>query len=145
MFLKNLMTKKVALFIITAGIFLVSADGGCKQGNESAALNGTWKLEKTNCCGRGMKMIIPEKGTIKTITFQEEGKYKEATNGITSKEGVFSLRKGINDYQYSVGDSANVVLFDSLMSGYITYLKDTLVISFGYMDLQTDFYTKKKK
>lgn len=139
------MKRNLTTLLIVAGGFLLSADKGCKEKQVAESLYGTWKWEKTACCGRGMKITTDDENTDRTLVFNEGGKYAETKNGVVSKEGTFVVRKGINDYQLSTGDSADVVLFDENIAGYVTNQNDTLVISFGYMDLQTDYYTRKKK
>lgn len=110
-----------------------------KQTNLQKQLQGNWQWIKTNCCGRLNTITTPE-STEQNISYTFE------------KTGV--LIKNVNGNSetttYSIGNSFNAEKDTMLQLGnmprpaYIHFKVDTLIIDYGYIDLQTEWYIKAK-
>lgn len=133
---------KLTLLILTA-FLLIAAEPGCERTNNTS-LTGTWTWVKTVCCGRIRTISTPESSSSTvSLMLNADHTYKKYRND-ELKEGSFQTRIGINDYAVETGDRRDVIVFDTESAAYYYFLKDTLVIDYGYMDLQTEYYLRKK-
>lgn len=105
----------------------------------TAALPGEWTWIKTNCCGRTATWKTPEtEGYSASLLFTKE-KAEHLRNGKSQSNAPYSItyfEEGAKDkiaYTESEGRKAM-----------ITLRNDTLILDYGYMDLQTEFYVRKK-
>lgn len=110
-------------------------DEEARQG--SGGLIGEWVWTKTACCGRTMQETYPEAGEARTIAFYEDGKARFFTDGTKEKTSTvpYSLSK--------LGPKQPTVRIGELQPAIFAVSNDTLVLSWGYMDLQTEYYTRK--
>src|SRR5687767_10253778 len=133
---------KFKLLALIPAILFISAKGGCNKEDQQRAegLTGEWKWVKTFCCGRTSKWTDPSTCTCtKMIVFTKDGKYSKYNDGALVKQGTFSLRKGLNDYQQSTGDNREAIIFDNDDAAYIIMENDTMGITMGYMDGPNDY------
>ena len=102
------------------------------------ALAGTWELLKTDCCGRLNKTTIAEPGE-KVITFFADGKMEMTSDG----EKVQSSWRMYRDTNFDK-EATLLDLGKQNRPAMYNIQGDTLIISWGYMDLQTEYYLRKK-
>lgn len=129
--------------------------GGCRKKDKKDALQliGKWEWVKTFCCGRRAKWTYPTTcECTKLLELRKDGTYSliesgysiDKENRLNKIEGKFQLRKGLNDYSYAEGDTINAIVFDEEAAAYLTFRHDTLIIDRGYMDLDIQFFVRKK-
>jgi len=105
----------------------------------AAALPGEWIWIKSFCCGRTSTWHTPETdGSTASLLFTKE-KAEHFKNGKSQSSSTYNLayfEEGAKDkiaYNESEGRKAMIRLSN-----------DTLVVDYGYMDLQTEYYVRKK-
>jgi hypothetical protein len=103
-------------------------------------LAGNWIWLKTDCCGRIKKTSTP-KTTNTTIEkqFNTDGTVVVRTNG--KSEGTLAYRLL---FSY-MNDNDTMISIDDGRAGLLRFFGDTLVIDFGYVDLQTEWYVRNRK
>lgn len=102
------------------------------------SLIGKWELVKTDCCGRTSK-TIPAKPGEKEMHFKRDGSLIIKHEGKTYNSYFNLLRNKEFDERIvllQIGRETTPAMFN--------FDNDTLVISWGFMDLQTEYYVKKK-
>lgn len=99
-------------------------------------ITGPWLWVKTNCCGR-MQTTSYDTAALPTILqIGEKGKF-------TKTKGDDLLQSTTYTYFYDESLGSNVLkLADRNMPGIIHFREDTLLIDYGYMDLQTEYYIR---
>lgn len=144
-----LMMKHLSLIIILTVCFF-----SCKSKKESQQvlletkenqqiksvnekLLGSWNWVKTNCCGRISKITTP-KITNTTV------KYDFMSNNVLT---VTTNQKS-EIISYNIANSFNaekdtmILIGNKKTPAYLRFFNDTLVIDYGYIDLQTEWYVK---
>lgn len=106
----------------------------------SQQLIGSWQWIKTNCCGRLNTITTPESTKQNILyTFDKGGMASKNVNGKTES------------ITYSIGNTFNAEKDTMLQLGntprpaYIHFKADTLIIDYGYIDLQTEWYVRVEK
>ena len=97
---------------------------------------GTWRWVKTSCCGRMTSDTYPnEEDDPKLISFDMEGNAKY----FGGDEGNILM-----DFKYTIGSLGDqVTIRIGERQPAIFYVKDDqLTLSWGYMDLQIEYYEK---
>jgi len=132
---------KIQHLLLTAGCllftysFAMPCDNFKKQMKE---IIGSWELQKTDCCGRLNKTTQAQPGE-KSITFYPDGKMDLISSG-EKTASTFNLYTDTNFDQeaplLNMGKEGRPAMYK--VKG------DTLTISWGYMDLQTEYYLRKK-
>lgn len=140
------MKKLNLLYLLIISVFLISAKGGCNEKDEDESLLiGEWRWVKTFCCGRTSKWIDPNTcSCTQQLNIKKDGSYELFKNDTLKYSGKYSIRKGINDSQFAMGDSALVIHLEHSYPAYIEFIGDTLLLSMGYMDYSNDYFVPKK-
>lgn len=131
---RHLLLTLLAVFGAYAVVVACDPD---KQLRKSLA--GKWDLVRTDCCGRTTKTSIAKPGD-KSMHFRRDGSLTIDVDG-----------KTYNTYYNFLRTDGSMEKFTTLQMGRENYPaifnieKDTLIISWGYMDLQTEYYVKKRK
>ncbi len=132
----------IGFLFLTFGF--ISAKSSCSSNNNQDLLLGEWKWVKSYCCGRNTQLINEESCKCKqSLTILKNGTYEWKKNKEILRSGTYILRKGINDYQLSRGDSALAIQFGQEDAAYVMYSGDTLIISRGYMDYSNDYFVRR--
>ncbi|MCP4121123.1 MAG: hypothetical protein GY751_05170 [Bacteroidetes bacterium] len=110
-----------------------------RQKMTESHLVGQWVWVQTSCCGRTSRDIFPEEGSEKRIiTFMEDGKVLYFTRGEGNKleEHPFVIGK--------LGTQATVKIGE-LQPALFYVNENELSLSWGYMDLQIEYYQRVGK
>ncbi len=137
---------RYSILLCFAALVFSSAESTCNKEEKAEAdlLMGTWNWTKSFCCGRGNSVwTSPETcACTRALILNSDGSYQKLEDDKIKQEGKYLLRKGLNDYQFSTGDTNRVIVFDEEHAAYIRFENDTLMITRGYMDLESDYYVK---
>lgn len=101
-------------------------------------LVGEWEWVKTSCCGRTARDIFPEPGEDKkVIAFSADGRARYFSG---------DEAKTLVDLPFSIGElgTQTTVRIGELQPALFWVEGDDLSLSWGYMDLQTEFYRRVK-
>lgn len=143
------MIKLKSLGFVLLCVTLISAKGGCSDESTAQPVIGNWIWVKTFCCGRTSTWTSPETCKCKKeLQINEDGtfSYTSSVNDVNDKnlgKGKYILRKGLNEYQYSQGDSALCIQFNEQAPAYVEFIGDTLLLSRGYMDYDNVYFIRK--
>ncbi len=99
-------------------------------------LVGNWEWVKTDCCGRINKTTFAKEDKPKRIiAFKKSGIARYYVQGIEGKmdEQKFTIGKLGTQSTISIGEHTPAIF---------TVSEDMLVLSWGYMDLQTETYKR---
>lgn len=110
------------------------------QDNLEDLIFGDWEWEKTICCGRTPHTETPETlSSTKTMRFQKGGMVIFLSgNEITSNQ-TYQISYGLmND------DKRPVITIGASRPGLLFIKDDTLIIDYGYVDLQQEYYVRRK-
>jgi len=109
-----------------------------RQAMTGRELVGQWEWVKTSCCGRMTRDIFPEEGAEKKIiSFSKDGmsEYYIGDNGTKLTEQGFSIGKMGTQSTVRIGE----------LQPALFYVKDDeLSLSWGYIDLQIEYYKRIK-
>lgn len=137
------MMKLKVLALALIAFTLVSAKGGCSEESAGQPVVGEWTWVKTFCCGRTSVWTSPPTcNCTQSLNIMADGSFK-LIKGDKVEEGMYQLRKGINDYQQQQGDSALTIQFNDQYPAYVEFIGDTLLLSRGYMDFDNVYYIRK--
>lgn len=145
------MMKLKTLSLAFLALTLISAKGGCSEESTDQPVVGEWVWVKTFCCGRTSVWTSPNTcNCSQELHINSDGTFELSFTGIaqlegnnSSKSGKYSLRKGLNDFQYQQGDSALTIQFNDQQPAYVEFIGDTLLLSRGYMDYDNVYYVRK--
>jgi hypothetical protein len=138
--------KITKLLLLLLSVTLLSAKGGCSSEENEQAIVGEWKWIKSFCCGRNSVWTTVETcNCSKTLTILKDGTYTLQVDSAALKVGTYKIRRGINDFQETQGDSAMTILFGEEDPAYVVFTGDTLLLSRGYMDGTNDYFVKSSK
>ncbi len=115
-----------------------AASGGKRPLEETGIIPGTYEWVKTICCGRMRNVKIPDESEKKTRVFKSSGELVETAgpeNRATNKNWKIVDNEMLDDH--------TVLQIDDGRNAIIRYKGDTLIIDYGYMDLQTEFWLRK--
>lgn len=103
-------------------------------------LSGDWVWLKTQCCGRIVNINTPE-STKTTIEkkFSTDGTIYNIENGRTIGTSGYQIIKSY------LSDDRYMISIDDGRPGFLYILGDTLIIDYSYVDLQTEWYLRKRK
>ena len=103
-------------------------------------LIGEWVWVKTSCCGRMTKDTSPsEEDPQKIISFDEKGAASYYSKGSVEKMDNFTYSTGM------MGTQTTVKIGDLQPAIYSITYDDKLVLNWGYMDLQIEYYERVEK
>lgn len=137
------MMKLRVLAMALIAFTLISAKGGCSEESAGQPVVGEWTWVKTFCCGRNSVWTSPPTcNCTQSLSIRADGSFK-LTKGDKIEEGMYQLRKGINDYQQEQGDSALTIQFNDQYPAYVEFIGDTLLLARGYMDFDNVYYVRK--
>ncbi|HXH18690.1 MAG TPA: hypothetical protein VNJ07_06365 [Chitinophagales bacterium] len=97
---------------------------------------GTWKWHKTRCCFRTPKTTYAD-----SLSYSRIIKFSDGTlqtfHGDTLKEtSNYTVKYGLTEH-----DDRPVLQING-RPAFLYFIHDTLVIDYGYMDLQTEYYLR---
>lgn len=99
---------------------------------------GSWEWIKTDCCGRMNKTTYAQPGDPqRIISFDEKGNAMYFSGETREKTTAQSYTLG------TLGDQPTITIGE-LTPALFVVQNDTLVISWGYIDLQTEYYERVK-
>lgn len=107
-----------------------------KSTQNSDALIGSWEWIKTDCCGRTSKTTYASPDAEKRIiTFYEDG---TALFYAADPEGKMEQQK----YSKGMMGEQETIKIGNLQPAIMGIENDTLVLNWGYFDLQIEYYKK---
>ena len=106
------------------------------ESNLENMILGTWEWYKTNCCYRMPKTTYADTSEEKTrLRFRENNILEYYLDDQLTKTANYKVGYGLMD------DKRPTLRIDHRAA--LLYIRqDTLIIDYGYMDLQTEFYFK---
>lgn len=105
------------------------------------AILGDWEWEKTICCGRTPVRETPETTqTTKALRFQKGGLLQYLSGSEIISTQTYKISYGLRDSD----DHCAVITIGAAQPGLLYIKEDTLIIDYGYFDLQQEFYIKRK-
>jgi hypothetical protein len=140
------------IFFIVAFIILL----GCKakqtsktttvnvttNNTNSTSMNvaGMWQWVKTSCCGRTPVISTPQtENKAVVLNLKSGGTFEKTVNGNKTESGSYEVKDGMS------GENTKTIKLSTIpREGYISILNDTLIINYGYIDLQTEYYKRVK-
>ncbi len=145
------MMKLKYVSMILIAFTLISAKGGCSEESNDQPVVGEWVWVKTFCCGRTSTWTSPSTCNCSIdLNINADGTYSLKQNGgaqlegnNSEKKGKYTLRKGLNDFQFQQGDSALTIQLGEQQPAYVEFIGDTLLLSRGYMDYDNVYYVRK--
>lgn len=107
---------------------------------QKTSLTGGWHWVKTSCCGR-MPVITTPQTENKTIVLNlnKDNSFEKIVNGKNVENGTYEIKNGMNGEDFKT-----IKLSTVPRDGYISIINDTLIINYGYIDLQTEYYKRVK-
>lgn len=72
----------------------------------------------------------------------KNGNYSIVKNGDTTDKGRYTLKKGLN--VLDPNDQTPLISMGDKAPAIYSFLQDTLIVNRGYMDLETEYYVRKK-
>lgn len=103
------------------------------------SLHGDWNWLKTICCARTPQTLYAKDAEkSKTINFSPEGIYTEYENGQVVSKKDYEVGNALNDRRLTllIGDYRTAIMHIK---------EDTLVLDYGYMDLEITYYTRNNE
>ena len=99
-------------------------------------LIGTWRWNYTNCCGRRPRITKDSTADKTTIKFVDEQTLNYYSGGKLTASKVYRTGK--------MADKKTIRIEGNPYSAVIQITADTLMIGYGYMDLQNEFYIRER-
>jgi hypothetical protein len=99
---------------------------------DPALLVGTWQIEKEVCCGRNA--VVTYGGTKELTIKAKDNAYILRENGVVLEKGTYKV-----DLKSEFGP---VVTFDQQFPAMYQIDGNTLILNWGYMDLQEETYKR---
>ena len=99
---------------------------------DPALLVGVWKIEKEVCCGRNA--VVTYGGTKELTIKAKDNVYILRENGVVLEKGTYKV-----DLKSEFGP---VVTFDQQFPAMYQIDGNTLILNWGYMDLQEETYKR---
>ncbi len=110
------------------------------QSNLEEFILGDWGWEKTICCGRTPHTETPETlNSAKTMRFQKGGMVVFLSGNEILSTQTYHISYGLSD-----GDKRPVIIIGASRPGLLFIKDDTLIIDYGYVDLQQEYYVRRK-
>lgn len=102
-------------------------------------LYGEWIWLKTHCCGRIMNVTVDTAQTPTIISFTQDGKQ------LTYK-GKQVARTKTYEFYIDPNLGSPALKLEGVSAPALVHINgDTLVLDYGYMDLQTEFYVRPRR
>lgn len=102
-------------------------------------LVGQWEWVKTDCCGRMTGEILPKEDEPKRIiSFSNDGKANYFINDTKDATNEYTFKIG------SLGPKQPTVKIGEHQPAMFMVEDETLILSWGYMDLQVEYYKRIK-
>jgi len=118
----------------------LQAETDTPQGSIEKLIVGEWQWDKTICCGRTPSTQTSESlKAPKVLRFNPDGTVQYFSGEEETSTQTYKITYAMRDYNRPV-----ITLGDSPRAGLLFIRGDTLVIDYGYMDLQQEFYLRKK-
>ncbi len=138
MILKN--ASFIGLFVL-----LAAAEPTCNpKATADNPLVGEWKWVKRSCCFKQPKITTPETcNCTKTLFIGADSTYSLLMPNGEYQNYTYTLRKGLDVMNDK--DQTPLIVIGSEAPAIYTFNQDTLIISRGYIDLETDYYIPNKK
>lgn len=97
---------------------------------------GKWRWVKTDCCGRMHQVITDTSDIPSYLVLEKDGKLKRLHGDKTQKVATYTYQQDLNlGYPtLSISEVSQPAL--------IHFVGDTLLVDYGYIDLQTEYYIK---
>lgn len=102
-----------------------------------ATLVGSWQWDKTVCCSR-MPNTTSAENTKKDIVIKFTEDYKAESYGKGELVKTVDFELAMMDR-----DRPTIKFSDVSYPAILTFNADTLIVDYGYMDLQVEYYTRK--
>lgn len=103
------------------------------------AIIGAWKWYKTSCCFRQPRIAYADSlPYLKRLKFGTDGVLQMFHDDTLKAASVYEVKYGLRN------DDARPVLKIDHRTALLAIRGDTLIIDYGYMDLQTEFYLREK-
>ncbi len=111
-----------------------------KMNTETNSIVGQWQWAKTSCCGRVPKITTPNTENLNVLlNLKADNTFEKFENTLLKEKGSYELNNAME------GDTRTMIKLSVIpRNGYIFRQGDTLVIDYGYIDLQTEYYFRKK-
>lgn len=89
------------------------------------------------------KITTPDScGCTKELDIYKNGNYMIVKNGDTTEKGAYTLKKGLNVLDPK--DQTPLIRLGDGVPAIYSFLHDTLIVNRGYMDLETEYYVRKR-
>lgn len=116
-----------------------SAEQSQKQNLQNEIL-GSWEWMKTVCCFRTPKTVTPDSlGYKKVLKFREDQTVDYFQDGKQTRTDSFKVSYGLMD------DDRPVLKIGNGKTALLYIRNDTMIVDYGYMDLQTEYYKRVKE
>jgi hypothetical protein len=111
-----------------------------KMNTENNSIVDQWQWTKTSCCGRMPKITTPNTENLKVLlNLKADNTFEKFENATLKEKGSYELNNALE------GDTRTMIKLSTIpRSGYLFLQGDTMVIDYGYIDLQTEYYVRKK-
>ena len=140
-------TRQMKEFVVKLSslMLLISCLSACKIKNKQLnPLEGKWNWNNSVCCGDDALQYRSDSNHLQIQLNFKKYTIDYISNGTYSKSEIYHIRKGLNDFQFSSGDTLSVVEFGQSVPAYFYIKKDTLILSRSYMEGSIDTYIRKK-
>ena len=110
------------------------------QDNIATKILGKWKWEKTHCCGRNAQTYTDTLNENKILHFKSGGKVEFYENGKLQKVENYSVEENHDHLKrpaITIGE-------ETLGPAILEIEGDKMMINYGYMDLQIEYYKRVK-
>lgn len=99
-------------------------------------ITGPWLWVKTVCCGRMQRTSYDTTGMPTIVQIGTDGSYTQTNGDVLQRNTTYTY-----SYDKSLGN--NVIKFeDRNMPAILSFRADTMIMNYGYMDLQTEYYIR---
>ena len=102
-------------------------------------LLGTWEWHKTLCCFRLPNTIQDTSALIQTIRFTKQGLFERYLGDEITGQEEYLIKIGL------MNDNRPTIRIAEGPPAIVHFKQDTLILDYGYMDLQTEYYVKMKR
>lgn len=143
------MNKLTLLSLTALAAIFIAADPNCSPKNTSKSskkpdLYGKWQWLRTSCCYTSPKISNPENtGENRTLELRSDKTFTLTKNGV-AESGTFELKVGLDILNKA--DSTKLIrIGDDHAAAIYSFQGDTMILNRGYMDLETEYYLRKKE
>ena len=102
-------------------------------------ITGPWLWVKTVCCGRMQRTSVDTSDVPTIVQIGSDGSYSQTHGNELQRNTTYK-------YSFDKSLGANVIkLDDRNMPAIVHFNGDTLLMDYGYMDLQTEYYIRFRR